>query len=167
MRIIKIFIFIWASVIIPVLAADVPIETLFTLATELNGEVVTVQGEVLTVLRQKEGTWINVSDGTSSIGVWADRQRELPPIQYSASYHSTGDTVRVEGIFYYNDPAHYGEAAVHARTVTVVTPGQTRIREVSEAKKRTLDLTALFMVCTWLVFAIKRMIYAARAGKNP
>lgn len=104
-------------------AAPLPLNHLVEQARELDGREVTVQGEAVgeVMLRGAYG-WVNLNDGTNTVGVWAPAPL-LRRIEHTGRYGWTGDTVRVTGTFFRMDPAHGGELDIHARTLEIVRPG--------------------------------------------
>lgn len=101
----------------------VQINDLVEQAARFDGTVVTVEGEVIgDVMIRGTGGWINVTDGTNDIGIWAPAEA-LRRIRYVGRYHQRGDTVRVVGEFRRADPEHGGDLALRAAELVVVSPG--------------------------------------------
>jgi opacity protein-like surface antigen len=88
-----------------------------------DGQVVTAEGEAIgDVMIRGEYGWVNISDGTNDIGIWAPAEA-LRQIRYVGRYHTKGDVVRVTGRFHRADPEHGGDLDIHAQSLTVVQPG--------------------------------------------
>lgn len=140
---------IWAlafalAVAVPVAAAGpaVPINDLIEQAKMYDGETVTVQGEVVgDVMIRDERGWVNISDGTNDIGIWAPAEL-LRRIGFVGRYHTRGDTVRVTGTFYRADPQQGGDLDIRASSLDVVKPGE-RVDHVIPSGRLILALGSL------------------------
>lgn len=86
-------------------------------ADRLDGAEVRIRGEVVgDVMLRGEHGWINVSDGTGVIGVWAPTS-EVRGLR-EGRYGLRGDVVEVTGTFWRADPRQGGEMDIEGRTVT-------------------------------------------------
>lgn len=102
----------------------VPINTLVEQAKAYDGQTVTIAGEVIgDVMLRGEYGWINLTDGTNDIGVWAPAEA-LRAIKYAGRYHQKGDQVTVTGQFRRADPEHGGDLLVRAGAMTVLAAGK-------------------------------------------
>ena len=91
-------------------------------AKNLDGRTVEVEGEAVgDLMRRGAVTWINISDGTATLGVWGPPT--FSPVRFLGRYKTKGDTVRLEGIFRRADPEQGGELAIKATSLRVVKPG--------------------------------------------
>jgi hypothetical protein len=92
-------------------------------AKALDGMEVTVTGEAIgDVMVRGDHGWVNISDGTNAIGVWAPADL-LGRIQHAGQYGLNGDRVRVVGIFHRMDRQHGGDIDIRARTLEVIESG--------------------------------------------
>jgi hypothetical protein len=92
-------------------------------AKELDGTDVSASGEVIgDVMFRGDHGWVNISDGTNALGVWAPAEL-LGRIQNAGRYGLNGDLVRVAGTFYRMDPQNGGDIDIHARTLEVIETG--------------------------------------------
>lgn len=92
-------------------------------AKALDGQTVTIQGEVIgDVMIRGDSGWINITDGTNDIGVLAPAGA-LRTIQYAGRYHQRGDQVRISGQFRRADPEHGGDLTLRAQSLEVLEAG--------------------------------------------
>lgn len=107
----------------PVHADVVTVNDLIEQAQAFDAKEVTVQGEVFgDVMIRGDMGWINVSDGTGDIGVWATAD-DLRKIQSAGRYHHSGDQVRVTGEFRRADPEHGGDLVLRAASLEILEAG--------------------------------------------
>lgn len=100
----------------------------------LDGEKVTITAEAIgEKMERKEGTWVNVNDGTNAIGVWMDKLT-ADRIGYFGDYSHKGDTLRITGTFSRACLVHGGEPDIHAEMLEIVKSGEEIIHRVSPAK---------------------------------
>lgn len=103
-------------------------------AAALDGTRVTIRGEVIgDVLRRKGYAWINVSDGTTAIGVRVPLEI-LAPIQHVGRWGMKGDTVTVVGTFHRMDPASGGDLDIVADRLEVSELGGPLSHPVARAR---------------------------------
>ena len=81
-----------------------------------SGEVV---GDILSA---GDHVWLNVSDGSSAIGVWATREL-AEAVQVAGRYSQKGDVIRVAGRFSRACPEHGGDMDLHAQSIVLVKHG--------------------------------------------
>lgn len=102
----------------------VKINDLIEQASEYDGKLVTVQGEAIgDVMIRGEFGWVNISDGSNDIGVWAPAEA-LRAIRFVGRYHTRGDTLRVSGEFRRADPEHGGDLDLRAAEIQVARRGE-------------------------------------------
>lgn len=142
-------------------AEVVELRDLIVNAAVYNGKKVTVEAEVLDVLFQKKGTWINIYDKTASIGIWVEKNVTCPEITHAASYKVKGDIIRIKGKFNSSCKRHFGQTDIHAQKIVIVQPGRALKERVTPTKKG----YALIWLCIFLgvliIYAIGKLI-----GKN-
>jgi hypothetical protein len=92
--------------------------------------MVVYEGEAIreAMIRGNHG-WINVSDGNNAIGIWTKKE-DLLRIKHYGSYQSTGDVIRVTGIFHRSCPEHGGDMDIHAKSLQVVKTGTESIHNI-------------------------------------
>jgi hypothetical protein len=127
---------------------------------------VEVVGEVLDELPQKRGSWLNLSDGTASVGVWAKKGLRLPAILHFGSYRTKGDTLRVKGVFHASCDEHVGQMDIHAQQVTIIGSGVVREERVADQKKRLALGWLIFSLAALIIYLIKRSLKRAKARKK-
>jgi len=92
-------------------------------AASLDGDTVTYSGEVIgDILSRGDYAWINVSDGTNSIGIYIP-DSEAKKIEYVGRYRVTGDTVSITGTFHRACAEHGGDLDIHATAVEIIEKG--------------------------------------------
>lgn len=93
-------------------------------ATTYDGKQVTVYGEVIgdVMIRGSYG-WINITDGSTTIGVWGDESL-LREVKHVGGYKSLGDRVKVTGVFRRADSSQGGELDIQAFSITVTSRGR-------------------------------------------
>lgn len=104
-------------------AREVTSTDLIENALALDGQTVTYTGEVVgDIMKRGDHTWLNLSDGSNAMGVWAETAA-LGQIAVAGRYGEKGDTVEVTGTFHRACREHGGDLDIHADTLTVLTPG--------------------------------------------
>jgi hypothetical protein len=73
---------------------------------------------------------VNVLSNGTAIGVWMPRELAAD-LGVVGSWKSTGDTVRVVGVFHEACDAHGGDLDVHAESLTLLRAGERREHPVS------------------------------------
>ena len=93
---------------------------LIDLAGEYDRQVLIYSGEVIgDILSVGSHVWLNVSDGSNAIGIWADKGL-ASAVRTAGSYSVHGDSIRVSGTFFRACPEHGGDMDLHADTVTLI-----------------------------------------------
>lgn len=105
-------------------ASEVKINDLVEQGKAFDGQTVTITGEAVgDVMLRGDYGWINISDGTNDMGIWAPAAM-INQIQHAGRYHSQGDRVRVTGEFRRADPEQGGDMDIHAARLEVLQTGQ-------------------------------------------
>ncbi|MGA1863805.1 MAG: hypothetical protein ACMUHX_01960, partial [bacterium] len=114
-----------------------------------DGYHVEVKGEVVgDIMERKNGTWLNIDDGSESIGVWCPKDN-LPRIDFIGDYKSKGDILMISGVFNKACSVHGGETDIHATEIIKVHKGHPIHHPISSEKiKWTLILIAFTIVTT-------------------
>lgn len=119
-------------------------------AISLDNEKVTITAEAIgEKMERSEGTWVNVNDGTNSIGVWMDKLT-ADKILYFGDYSHKGDTLRITGTYRRACLEHGGEPDIHADRLEIVESGAVIGHKASPAKA----LWALILSIVAAPFAI-------------
>ncbi|MCE1197126.1 DNA-binding protein [bacterium] len=93
-------------------------------ASAYDGARIEVVGEVVgDKLARPDGVWLTVLAGGTAIGVFASAG-DVSGISAFGSYASSGDRVRVQGVFHRACPDHGGDLDLHAETVTKLADGR-------------------------------------------
>lgn len=105
------------------LAGTVSSTDLIEKAKELDGQEIVFTGEIIgDIMERGEHTWINVSDGSNAIGIWAPNQL-MPGITLAGKYKVHGDEVRITGVFHRACPEHGGDLDIHAAQIELLETG--------------------------------------------
>ncbi len=95
---------------------------------------VVFSGEVIgDILNAGDHVWLNVSDGSNAIGVWA-KSSLASDIQIAGRYSQHGDSIRVSGIFNRACPEHGGDMDLHADSIELINRGYPTSHAVPEWK---------------------------------
>lgn len=90
---------------------------------QLNGKTVKLRGEVaIEPLERGDYVWLNVFDGSISIGVWMKKEL-VAPIKLYSGYKTKGDTIEIVGTAYRADPETNGELDIKADSLRVTEHG--------------------------------------------
>jgi len=134
---------------------SVSISDLITQSRSYDGRVIATEGEAIgdLMLRGEYG-WVNLSDGSSAIGIYA-LSKQLGQIKHLGRYKVVGDRVRVIGTFYDACPVHSGETDIHASRVDIAGTGSI----VDETLDRSrLNLSFELALLAMLAFALRQFV---------
>lgn len=96
---------------------------IITQIDQLNGKEVVLRGEAaVEPLERGDFVWLNVFDGSISIGVWMKKEL-IAPIKFYSGYKTKGDTVEIVGKAYRADPDTNGELDIKATSLKVIEHG--------------------------------------------
>lgn len=102
-------------------------------AAAYDGKRVTVEGEVVgDVMIRGSLAWINIGDGSTTIGVWG-RTDLMHQVRLTGNYKTRGDLVKVTGVFRRADPNQGGELDIEATTISVAACGKKVAHPVAPA----------------------------------
>lgn len=164
---------------LPGLASDeIPISELLEMASELAGEEVTLQGELVGDYgnRNDGWTWTQVNDdayvdepiregGTpqgANIGVGARIPTELTSeLDPPGGYRNRGPVVRLTGTWKYHDAERQGESYLQVETVTVVEQGRQLQNQVDLTP---VILGGFLLACAGVIALITTLDRRLRGG---
>lgn len=136
-------------------AKGITSDELINNAKEFDGKQVTFTGEVIgDIMKRGEYAWINVSDGSNAIGIFAPYQ-ETKKINYTGSYKYKGDKITVTGIFYRACAKHGGDMDIHSDVIQIVERGY-KVQMPVSSSKIYIAAGLLFMSALLLVLVRKR-----------
>ena len=93
-------------------------------AKDYDQATVVYEGEVVgDVLKRGDFAWLNVFDGSNTIGVYVTAE-QAKQISFAGGYGAKGDTIRVEGVFHRACAEHGGDLDIHASSVVRISAGQ-------------------------------------------
>jgi hypothetical protein len=131
-------------------------------ARGLDGSLVVFEGEAIgDPMRRGDHVWVNLLDKDAAMGIYLPLS-DLALIRSYGSYRSTGDILRVSGVFNRACPEHGGDMDIHASSVLVVTRGRPSPRPVDRAM---LVATPLALLLAGLLFLIWRRQGRSQEGR--
>lgn len=96
---------------------------IITQIDKFNGKEVVLRGEAaVEPLERGDFVWLNVFDGSISIGVWMKKEL-ITPIKFYSGYKTRGDIIEVVGTAYRADPDTNGELDIKATSLKVIEQG--------------------------------------------
>ena len=114
-----------------------------------EGSTITLKAEVVgdVMLRGQDG-WINVSDGTGSLGVFAPRVliENLVPGRFGLK----GDVVAIVGVFNRSCTGHGGDMDIHASALAVVNMHQILPQHVDWWRYILATVLGLVFMALWV-----------------
>lgn len=126
--------------------ATVSVHDLIAAAAAFDGLAVSVEGEVVgDIMRRGDVTWINIHDGTGSLGIWGPPEL-FAAVTHAGAYSHRGDIVRVSGTFHRAATRHGGDLALEATSVTVAATGGPVPRPVAPGRLRLLAVAAALAI---------------------
>lgn len=145
--------FVIFSTTLSVRAEDIiEINSLIERAAELDGQEVTVQGEVIGERMDRgDFTWVNINDGTNAIGIWLSKEDADKIINYG-NYKNKGDVVKITGTFYRACSEHGGEADIHNHRLVIAEQGYRVNKEVSSTKIITAAILSILALGSLIIF---------------
>ena len=100
-------------------------------AHRYDGSRVVLEGEVVGDIMRRGGIgWLNIYDGTATIGVWGPVAL-LHEVNLAGDYKTRGDRLRVHGVFYRADPRQGGELDIRASSLEMLARGERLARPVA------------------------------------
>ena len=125
---------------------------------------VVYEGEVVgDILYRGDFAWLNVSDGSNTIGVYVTKE-QAQQISFVGGYSIKGDTVRVEGVFHRACAEHGGDLDIHADSVVRISAGHAVQQPVSRVAA--MLAIALPIPAAVLLFLVWKRRAASRPGKK-
>ncbi|MFC1637524.1 DNA-binding protein [Candidatus Margulisiibacteriota bacterium] len=125
-------------------------------AAEFDGKQVEMQGEVIgDVMVRGEYAWINVNDGTRTIGIWV-KKGLVENITYVGDYNHLGDMVKFSGVFHRACRQHGGDLDVHAAKLEIAQEGDLVDHPVSPYKIAAAVLLFVLTLGSHLFFVAKK-----------
>lgn len=113
---------------------------------QFDGQQITLNVEAIGDLMKRGDVYVvNGLDETGAIGIWLNED-DANEITKLGSYQSTGDMIRVEGIYHYNCNEHGGDTDIHAERLEREKPGFDVVRKVDKNKKIAFLSTTLVLL---------------------
>lgn len=122
----KIAIFILVGILIPLQCYAkeyTALNNLVEKSMEMDKKTVTIKAEAIgEPMARGDHTWINVNDGTNSMGIWMKKQ-DAQKLKVFGGYKNKGDIIEVTGVYSRNCKEHGGDIDIHAEKVQVLEVG--------------------------------------------
>jgi len=89
----------------------------------LDGSEVTIKGEAIgEPMKRGEYTWINISDGSTAMGIWI-KTNDAQNISFYGSNKAKGDIVKITGEFHRACAEHGGDMDIHSLSIKIAEKG--------------------------------------------
>ena len=138
------------------LAKEQTIGLLIENAKEMDGQKITLEGEVIgEILLRKDRAWVNIGDETAVIGAWVD-SKEVKKINRTGDYKHHGDKIKVKGTFYRSLDEQGGEMAIKGESLQISESGQVIVHTIHSMKLLVLGLLA-FAAAFFYLTRIKKI----------
>ena len=90
---------------------------------KLDKKEISVSGEAVgDKMKRGSYSWININDGTNSMGVWMDN-KEADRVKNLGNYQHKGDKIQITGSFNRACAVHGGDMDIHAQSLRVIEKG--------------------------------------------
>lgn len=101
---------------------------------ELDGKHIEVKGEAIgEPMKRGDHTWINISDGSTSIGVWLNNA-QAEKVKRFGDYKEKGDIVLVKALANKSCVEHDGEIDFHGDDLSVVNGGSKIVHSLNYSR---------------------------------
>lgn len=124
----------------------------------LDGKVVVVKGEAIgEPMKRGSHTWINISDGTTAIGIWLENS-EAKKVKTFGNYKNKGDIVKVKAIYNKSCKEHDGEIDFHASKLEVTNMGYKTERFLKNTRVKLLiglSIVTIIIMCIYFKYGRK------------
>lgn len=115
-------------------AAPVKINDLIENPVMYDGKRISIAAEAIgEKMNRKDGTWVNIHDGSNAIGVWMTKA-ESEKISVYGGYGKIGDVLDISGVFHRHCVEHGGEPDIHLSSINAVKMGKIIENNISSAK---------------------------------
>lgn len=121
-------------------------------AKALDGQQVTIKGEAIgESMKRGDHAWVNVSDGSTAIGVWI-KASDLDRIKIYGGYKHIGDKVQVDGIFHRACSEHGGDLDIHADSIEVIKNGEAINHSISSGRIEAASILSFAAIVLFIVY---------------
>jgi len=125
-------------------------------AKEHDGKLVIFSGEAIgDVMMRGEFAWVNINDGENSLGVWMSSSM-AKEIKFTGSYKTSGDKLRITGIFNRACPMHGGDLDIHAQALHSLAEGGQIVRKLQQSKKNLSLILLGALLLIWILTLFRR-----------
>lgn len=135
----------------------VEINQLIEDSKEFDNKEVLIQGEAIgEVLERGKYAWVNINDGTNTIGVWF-KIEDAEKITSFGDYKHKGDIIKLSGIFHRDCLEHGGDVDIHNISHDIIEKGYILKEHISIVKISVgIILTIITLVVAFFYFRIRR-----------
>lgn len=121
-----------------------------------DGQSVTYKGEIVgDIMPRGNHVWLNVKDEYAAIGVWAPKEL-IKEINFIGGYKTTGDYIKVDGVFNRACSEHAGELDIHAVSIEKLKEGLKRQDLLDPTKRKTAFLFLGLAICLAILQILRR-----------
>jgi hypothetical protein len=141
-----------ATFFCPAASADmISIKQIINDPKRYDGQEVTIQGEVVgDIMERKNGIWVNVDDGSESIGIWVTKDI-MVKTPYIGNYKTKGNIYKIEGVFHNTCALHGGETDIHATELKSIREGYLLKHPISGQK---FNVAFIFFTLAFIILGI-------------
>lgn len=134
----------------------IEINQLIENSIDFDNKEVTIQGEAIGELLERGNySWVNINDGTNTIGVWI-KTEEAKLIMFWGDYKHKGDIVKISGIFSRDCTEHGGDVDIHNVSLNIIEKGY-NIKENVDISKIYIGTFLTFITLIVAFFCYRAM----------
>jgi hypothetical protein len=124
---------------------------------ELDGTEITFHGELIgQPIFEKMGVFVNIMDVEfNALGIYLPK-KDLIKFNHYGRHGQKGDYIQVSGTFHKVCSQHGGDTDLHAKDITVITPGET-IPEPTIPPYKIILGTTLILIVLYLFFSSRQL----------
>lgn len=136
-------------------AENASLKDILASPSNFTGKEVQIEGEVIgEPLNDEAGAWVNVSTGEEQIGVFFEDKDRIEEISYWGDYSTTGDQIRVIGVFY-KDCLDHQISDLHLKSLKIIHKGYKNEYAISPWKEQLAKILSMICLAMALIYFIK------------
>jgi hypothetical protein len=125
----------------------------------LDGKEIVLIGEAIgEPMKRGEYTWINISDGSTAMGIWV-KSSDVQKINFYGNNKTKGDTVKVSGEFHRACAEHGGDMDIHSKSIEIAEKGHSLNERVNKGKVKSALILSLITALLGITFVKSRKNY--------
>lgn len=123
---------------------------------KLDGKEVIIKGEAIgEPLRREKGTWVNISDGSTAVGLFM-KDDLAKNIKIYGNYDYKGDIIEAKGIFHKACSEHDGEIDFHINEINIISNGKATVHKIPKNKIFIFTVLSIIFICVLLIFIARK-----------